>query len=340
MKILVTGITGRIGANLAMRLVAAGHQVRGLVWPQDRRTAKLAPLAVELVEGSLVNPHDVAAAVDGMEVIYHLGAAFQGGGPFSNEQYFEINVRGTFNMLEAAAGAAGLKRFFFASSDALYDKYTPEGLDAPIQEDTFPLAPRGAYSVTKHLGEDLCRGYARSFGLPVTVFRFALTMAGDEILKYRQFYAAHWRSAYVGAEAPAAGEVRAQLEAALIEQGEDCLIVARDVQGRSYKKHVADVRDIVAGLVAGLDVTLPPGEVIQLAGPEAFTWEAVVPYLAQKLGLPYVDVRLAGQTPTRYEFDLSKGRRLMGLEPGYDVFRMIDEAVTLDRGAVPDVLLP
>ena len=36
-----------------------------------------------------------------MEVVYHLGGAFQGGGPFSEQEYFEINVRGTFQMLEA-----------------------------------------------------------------------------------------------------------------------------------------------------------------------------------------------------------------------------------------------
>ena len=35
MRILVTGITGRIGANLAAQLTTQGHQVRGLVWPRD-----------------------------------------------------------------------------------------------------------------------------------------------------------------------------------------------------------------------------------------------------------------------------------------------------------------
>src|SRR5688572_15536600 len=104
MHILITGISGRIGANLAKTLLESGHRVRGLVWARDLRLEKFASMDVELVEGSLTNPDEVAKAVDGVDAIYHLGAAFQGGGPFTNSEYFEINVRGTFNLLEAANG--------------------------------------------------------------------------------------------------------------------------------------------------------------------------------------------------------------------------------------------
>ena len=56
MKILVTGISGRIGANLAKALIEAGHEVRGLVWTKDLKLNKLEGLPVELMEGSLVEP--------------------------------------------------------------------------------------------------------------------------------------------------------------------------------------------------------------------------------------------------------------------------------------------
>ena len=51
MHILVTGISGRIGANLAKSLLEAGHTVRGLVWERDRRLEKFATMDVELLEG-------------------------------------------------------------------------------------------------------------------------------------------------------------------------------------------------------------------------------------------------------------------------------------------------
>ena len=180
MHILITGISGRVGANLAKALIEGGHTVRGLIWENDRRSEKLTGLPLELVEGTISNPADVEKAVAGVDAICHLAAAFQGGGPFTHEQYFEINVRGTFNMVEAARNQSHrLQHFFYVSTDAIYDKYLPDGIPDPIQEDTMPIVPGGQYALTKYLGEALALGYHRNFGLPVTVFRFALAVAGD-----------------------------------------------------------------------------------------------------------------------------------------------------------------
>jgi nucleoside-diphosphate-sugar epimerase len=342
MKILITGIAGRIGANLAKAFLDQGHSVRGLVWTHDRRPEKLAALPVELIEGTITEPADVARAVAGVDAICHLAAAFQGGGPFTNEQYFEINVRGTFNMLEAARQhAPNLQHFFYASSDALYDKYIPGGMTAPISEANTRIAPGGQYALTKYLGEELALGYQRNFGLPVTVFRFALVVAAEEILNFGQFYLHHWRKAYAHRTSAAAAAVRAELEhfvGSNPSAADHSLLIARDENGRSYKKHIADVRDIVQGFTDALGNVQVAGEVYQLAAPQPYTWEETIPYLATKLGLPYVDVQLADNTPTFYEFDISKARRDFGYAPQWDIFRMIDDAVATRDGQQGSVI--
>ena len=81
MQILITGITGRIGANLAAHLCRTGHRVRGLVWPRDPRVDTLGHLDLELHEGSIVDPGVAAALVDGVDVIYNLAAAFRAAVP-------------------------------------------------------------------------------------------------------------------------------------------------------------------------------------------------------------------------------------------------------------------
>jgi UDP-glucose 4-epimerase len=343
MKILVTGITGRIGANLAMELVDQGHEVRGLVWEKDQRPDKLRRLNAELIAGDLVNADDVRRAVSGMEAICHLGAAFQGGGPFSERDYFDINVQGTFNVLEAAREDRDrIKHVIFASTDAAYNKYVPGGMIEPIREDETPMLPRGWYPLSKLVGEDMCLGYYRAYDLPVTILRFAFTVAADEILDYRQFYLSYWLQQYAALRTEAAAQVLGRLQS--LDNGKVQLLVARDENGRSYKKHIADVRDITLAFTSALNRPEVMGEVFQLGGPEPFTWEEAIPYMAEKLGLDFVDVRLVGHVPTFYEFDLTKSKRLFSYHPVHDIFEMIDSAIAFRRGketgVIPTYLAP
>jgi UDP-glucose 4-epimerase len=323
MNILITGITGRIGANLAAALVGQGHTVRGLVWARDARVEKLKPLGVDLIEGNLTDPADVRRAVDGMDIVYHLGGAFQGGGPFTTDEYFEINVRGTYLVLEAARAQPNLQQVFFASTDALYNKYVPGGMTEPIDPDRAPRRPHGWYALSKSIGEELCNGYFRSFQTPVTILRFALVVGAGEILHFHQFYLSRLKETYP--------ELRSAWT------GEERLVILRDENGRSWRKHIADVRDIVGGCLAALGKPAASGETFQLAGPAPFTWEAAIPYLSERLGIPAIDVRL-NAVPTYYEFDLTKARRLLDFQPQYDIFRMIDDALAFERGEAIGVL--
>lgn len=317
MKILITGITGRIGANLAAALSGLGHEVRGLVWPKDPRIEKLQGLGLELCDGDLANPDDVRRVLKGAEMVYHLGAAFQGGGPFTETDYFEINIRGTFNILEAARSEDGLRGLVFASSDALYDKYVPGGMTEPIREDMAPRRPSGWYALSKSVGEELCGGYWRTYHLPVTVVRFSMVVGAGEILDFRQFYLS---------------KLKTQPDLAPLWQGEERLVVLKDAAGRAYKKHIADVRDIVHGCVCALDKPRAAGQIIQIAAPAPFTWDGAVPYLSERLGIPYIEAACQG-IPTFYEFDLSKARDLLEFQPRYDISRMIDDALAFRSGA-------
>ena len=316
MRILITGITGRIGANLAKQLVERGHQLRGLVWPRDPRVENLKKMQVELVEGSLTDPVAVEQAVEGIEAVYHLGAAFQGGGPFTDEEFFEINVRGTFNMLEAVRRVKGMGQFLFASSDALYDKYVPGGMSAPIDEQT-PRVPKGAYALTKALGEELCNGYWQGYQVPTTILRFAMVQAADEILKFPQFYLSKMKDVHP--------------ELAALWQGEECAVLLKDQRDRPFKKHIADVRDIVHGCLCALGKERALGETFQLAGPSPFTWDEVSYRLAELRHMPHVEATVKA-TPTFYEFNLRKAEEYLGFSPSYDIVRMMVDALNYQRG--------
>src|SRR5205823_5576859 len=106
---------------------------------------------------------------------------------------------------------------------------------------------------------------------------------------------------------------------------------------RLYKKHIADVRDIVHGCVCALGKQGALGEIIQLAGPRPFTWDEAIACLSKLLAIPSIELTLPG-APTFYEFDLTKARRLLEFQPQYDITRMIEDAVAYRRGEQMGIL--
>ena len=185
MKILVTGGTGRIGANLVMRLLERGHDIRSFVYPGDSsRANKLDSYdRVETVVGDLRNFDDVKQAVEGVDAIYHLAAAF--GGPFDNLQYLNINGMGTLNILECIReGLPNLHRFIYACTEAIYWRLGEKGrfFDEPISEEMVSRYKHMPYFLTKWIGEELAMTYHYQYGVPTTVFRFATVIEPGEFL--------------------------------------------------------------------------------------------------------------------------------------------------------------
>ena len=324
MRILITGITGRIGANIAKRFIELGHDITGFVVPGDPQSEKTAQIGADIVEGGLASASDVATAVDGAEAILHLGAAFQAGGPFTPEQYFDINVKGTFNILEAALNSGQVKHIIHTSTDGTMEKYPPEGIEEPIREDSLPLAATGWYGYAKVLTEHLVDRYVRAENLPATVFRFANAWGAGEALGFPQFHIRTFMDQLEGSDdAGARGAYELMSKA---YDGTPHLIIAADRNGRPWKKHFVEVRDIIHAYENALTNPATFGKTYQLASSEPFRWEVMIPYLAEKLNAPYTKVNLP-ITPTFYQYDLSAAKRDFNYDPPLSLFDIIDEAI-------------
>jgi nucleoside-diphosphate-sugar epimerase len=330
MPILVTGATGRIGANLVKGLVDAGHRVRALALPGDARVSKLQGLDVEIVYGTVAYREDVAEAMRGVEAVYHLAGVMTA--PWTPPQLFDGNIRGMFNLLEEARAHGRLRRFIWSSTDAVYEKYIPGGMTAAIDQDVTPRRPADLYSMSKAVGEEMAAAYQRGWGVPVVTFRFPVVLAGDEALTFWEFWLepvlARARAGAARGDAAAARAV-AQLES--LGAGAPRLLLARDEAGVPYRRHPADVRDIVQALLLALTAEAAVGETIQLAGPEPWDYDRAIPLLSAALGVPAVEARLPG-VPTRYWHDIGKARRLLGYAPVYDLPATIASAVAFRAG--------
>ena len=148
--IAITGAAGRVGSILAGGL------------RRDLRLLDIRP-APGCQQLDLRDLAAVEAAFSGVDAVIHLGA-IPTEAPF--EDILDHNLRGTYNVLEAAR-RSGARRVVFASSNhatGMYARSDRIGPDAPVRPDTY-------YGVSKAFGEALGRLYAEKWGVSVVCIR-------------------------------------------------------------------------------------------------------------------------------------------------------------------------
>ncbi|HEX9944582.1 MAG TPA: NAD-dependent epimerase/dehydratase family protein [Thermoanaerobaculia bacterium] len=163
MRILVTGGTGFTGKALVRRLLDLGHEVVALDYKEGLKTQELRDWGAQVVLGSVTDRDVVHRAMDGVEVVHHLAAAFREMN-VPDRYYWEVNVGGTRNVLEAARDQ-GVRKFVYCSTCGVHGNidHPPGGEDAPIQ-------PADYYQRTKYEAEPIVREFHER-GLPSVILR-------------------------------------------------------------------------------------------------------------------------------------------------------------------------
>ena len=157
MRVLITGAVGVL-AQTIIGMLPEEHSY-------DLRLTDMAPLDTphEFVPADLSDAASVAGLCEGIDQVLHV-AAIHPWKPYTPQQYVDLNIKGTHNIV-AEAARAGVGRFILTSSVAAmgYD-VAP---DAPLPfDETRPCRPYDSlYSVSKHAGEQFCHLYHQTAGL-------------------------------------------------------------------------------------------------------------------------------------------------------------------------------
>jgi nucleoside-diphosphate-sugar epimerase len=334
MLVLVTGAAGRIGAHLTHLLLDAGHEVRAFVLPDDRRADLIRVPGVELVHGRLEDDVALSAAASDVDAIYHLGGALTSRGN-SDQEFFELNVRTTFVLLMAARAAGSrMRRFVYASSDAVYlpGPGAPPA-DLPVGETHARLAA-SVYAASKVAAEDLCLSFWRAFGVPTTILRFGATADAEELVQPKSVFA-RWLFLH---EAIAHLERSSGSFAALdvlhrLDDGTDRLVVFADERGRPEVRQWGDARDVATGCALALEPPQAVGEAFNLGGVAPFATDVLADHLSRRLGVQTVTARLPTARSAWY-VSSAKARGLLGYSPRWTVFDMVDDALARSEQGV------
>ena len=162
---LVTGGTGFIGSFVVERLLEEGADV--VVFDATPQPANLGELVrrVKIVEGDVRDVDAVARAVEGAAGVFHMAVLPLGPTIAEPRLGLEVNVVGTYNVLEAAQ-KAGVRKVVFSSASSVY------GDTDDTMDESHPLGARTMYGASKIAGEYLLRAFADRDGLDYVTLRY------------------------------------------------------------------------------------------------------------------------------------------------------------------------
>jgi len=170
MKILITGglgyVGGRIADHLRKRIPPADIY---LTTRDDKRPLPAWSGAFTIARMDVLDPAAIAACLDGkkIDVIIHLAALNDVQSAKDPEAALEVNVRGTYRLLERAK-AAGVRRFIYFSTIHVYGPV----LSGTLTEES-PTAPVHPYGATHRAAEDIVNYFHHYHGMQTLIFRMS-----------------------------------------------------------------------------------------------------------------------------------------------------------------------
>ena len=351
-NVLVTGGAGFVGSHLVDALLSAGHNVRVFdnLCPQvhgHRIPEYLSPDA-ELVIGNLCDDSSVRGALEGVEVVFHLGAIVGvGQSMYEISRYVEANTLGTAVLLQELLNRRNkVEKLVLASSMSIYgegqyickqcgemapplrdveqlrskqwEAACPECgeilIPAPTNESK-ALQCSSIYALSKKDQEEMCLLYGRTYGLPVVALRYFNIYGARQALS----------NPYTGVAAIFASRLLNARPPLIFEDGK---------QMRDF----VSVHDVVQANVLAMEKSQADGMTVNIGSGTGISIREVAMTLSAALDTP-VPVELTGKYRAgdiRHCFaDISRAQKLLGYNPEFSFREGVIDLVAWLRSQQP-----
>lgn len=304
--VAVFGASGKLGRHVLGVLKRRGCAVRALV----HRTPVECAVCVQ---GDIADSHAVDEVVHGSDMVVQLATAKEDVATF-----FDVSVRGTFNILEACR-RHGVKQFILFGGDAaLGIWFFPQPV--PIDENHPRAAYPGYYAFSKVMEEVMAEQYGIQYGLPVTVLRSSWVFEQDDLLNHFSLL----KNVNPAEPGHGFGEVTEDV-LSLVRAGQERIPILTDAHGTPLRRHIVHVNDVMQAFDRALGNPSALGQTFNIAGPSAFDYRVAATHFSEKLGVPVVELRCPNYHP--FEINITRARTVLGYAPQNDFFRMADRAI-------------
>jgi len=309
MRVLISGSSGQIGTNLALRLLADGHEVFGV----DKRLNPWTVAFPTLLQDLAGHYPAFRGGIGGVEypvadIVVHFAAYARVHQLVAEPHRALENVVMTFNVLEYARGL-DLPVVFASSREVYGDIHRFEGYDESIADFAFTESP---YSASKIASEAFVYSYARCYSLPYLVFRFSNVYGRYDNDLHRMIRVVPLFIHRLARREPIT------------------------IYGKEKMLDFTYVDDCVDGIARGVERLFERrvvNETINLAYGEGNTLVRLVELISAELDVePEMTIRAAllGEV-TRYVADVRKARRLLAWRPQTPLAEGIPRAVAWFR---------
>ena len=309
MHILITGSSGQIGANLALRLLDAGHTVFGVDWRANTWTDAIPTLLQDLAAPQHIFAGGIGGApYPACDLVVHLAANAKVFALVEQPQRALENINITFNVLEYCRH--NRLPVIFASSREVYGDIHHYITEEQHADFSFTESP---YSASKVAGEAFVYSYARCYGLPYLVFRFSNVYGryDNDIERMERVIPLFIRA---------------------MSRGEPVT-----VYGREKMLDFTYIDDCVDGVMAGIERLLSgqvTNQTINLAYGQGNSLVRMAELVAEALGVePQIRVEPAKRVGevTHYVADIRRAQELLGYQPHVPLEEGIRRAVAWSR---------
>jgi nucleoside-diphosphate-sugar epimerase len=165
MKVLVTGATGYIGRSLVPKLLESGHKVRVLIRHPGGSDLFSGMDNIEIFYGDISRKESLVGIEEGIEYVYHLAVLGHLANVKNDRNYFEVNTKGSLNLLQRFVDG-NLRKFLFTTTSAALGAMPQKA----VTENDF-VPPVTPYGMSKYQAEQTIRNFAQKHTIPYVMVR-------------------------------------------------------------------------------------------------------------------------------------------------------------------------
>ncbi len=308
-RVALFGGSGKVGRRLVRMLSERGDSIRALV----HRT-EIGAADVVSVKGSITDADACREVVRDAEIVIQLATTKE-----EPDTFFDVSIKGTFNVLEACRAAGHVRQFILLSGDAAQGIWFyphPE----PINEQTPLAAYPGYYAFSKVIEETMTRQYGIQYGLGWTILRSSWIFEEDDLLDHFSIL----KNVNPAEPGHGFGAVPASV-VELVQAGIERIPVLMGASGLPLTRHIVHIDDVLQAFTCAIGNEQAFGRDYNIAAPKPFEYRRAADYLTRRLGIESLDI----PTPAYHSFsiDISRARTEIGYDPVNDFQRMADRAI-------------